>query len=702
MKKILSFTVVAIFILSIASVAYAEDECPKPPQVFCAEGEVVGMFKDDSGCTITKCVEKTENTVYCWNEATCVNGATWLNAFRCAVDSDCVCGGMDLNSGKCYVGNKAYYDVNVDKTKDCSDFCRLDERSAKCVKNYCTLVSLVDPAVAANPTACFTNLEEGTCCIGGVCKTAVNDCTQGLTTKFLGCSDTCTPIPECVGVGGVTGNPTAISGEKPIVSTIINPAVTSVNNCPTSATPSCNGGKVLGVFKDDNGCPIFKCVDMSENNPVVTAAAFPAVCFDESLNRQVLEINKKLGEAKDDTQIADLKTKLENINAEILQKKDECAQKKQHKQEQQYAQETTKGQAVPRGVAVGQVCEVSEDLRIKQDGAWKVYKDAIENGDDAAIASAKAALETINIEIQSARRECMDTIVPGQIKTGGGQGKIAECKVPQELYTKLEGLWKKSREISGDAIPPAGMKEQITQVEEEIRTAKATCNAAFITPTTNSQDLADGYKERIASTISSTDSTEAKIQSLKELRKEIDETIKNLIKEQKKFKFEEFKDLIDDVTVSPGSVEVGDAETESEDVEIETEIEGDNITVSTSDDFVLLEDGGLTVEASSVDISSDGITVDGTNLKVSPKTLLTKSKGLEQYKANAKVKIEKIKGKVQYRAEYQSQKKLFGFIPVTANNAVEVDATSGQVTSQEAPWWNGLATDDGPAVVATE
>jgi hypothetical protein len=771
-----------------------------------------------------------------------------LEDHPCAVDSDCVCGGKDLRSGKCYFGNKAYYDVNVDKTVDCS----CGELIAKCVKNTCTLVSPIDPAVAANPTACFVNLKEGTCCVGGICKTAVNDCTQGLTYRFLGCSDTCTLITECVGASGAISKPTATdkpttttncvtegnsylvaattvsgspaincceglvsatspelvgratcvkkttlsststcivkegiccignicseksasgcyddstmkflgctddcvprfecvstttlncvaegnsyllaatptrtcceglvpytrpdniggatcvkpgttSGDKLIVSTTSNPTITSVNNCPTPATPLCTEGKVIGVFKNDNGCSIFKCVDVSGNNPTGTAAAFPAICFDESLNRQVLEINKRLGETKDDAQIADLKTKLENINAEILKKKDECAQKKQYKQEQQYV--TTTAQAVPRGVAVGKVCEVSENLRVKQDNAWKVYKEVIEKGDNKAITSAKIDLETIRIEIQSVRQACMDTVVPGQIKKEEEQEKITECKIPQELYTKLESLWKNARESNTgtdgifDPILPADVQKAINEAEGKIRDYKAKCNAPTVTTTTNSQDLADGYKERIASAISSTDGTEAKIQSLKELRKEIDETIKNLIKEQKKFKFNEFKDLTDDVTISPGSVEIGDSKTESKDVEIETEIEGDNITVSTSSSFVLLEDSGLSVEASSVDISSDGITVNGTTLKVSPKKLLTKSKGLEQYKEDAKVKIEKIKGKVQYRAEYQSQKKLFGFIPVTANNAVEVDAVSGEITSKESPWWNGLATDAVP------
>lgn len=791
MKNILSFILMGVFALSIVGVAYAEERCPEQPQLFCTKGQDVGWFKDDGGCPITKCVEKTENTVYCWNEATCINGAVQMNANRCAVDSDCICGGEDLNTRKCYVGNKAYYDVNVDKTKDCSFYCTGPEgQKTKCVKNWCTLVFPTDSAYNSNPspTTCVTN-KSGSCCIGNICKTTVNGCQQGFMPNFFGCSDTCTPKFECLlnttkncimeGYQTQDTNPAVSCCEGLVPRTspeLVGRAICVKDTSPTSACVAKDNACCLGSIckTSANGClkdstikflgctdacvPRFECASTTSLNcvtegnsyivgavpapgspnaricceglvpytrpdnvggatcvkpgatsgekPIVsvqptmtttgTAAAFPAVCFDESLNRQVLEINKRLGEATDDTQIADLKTKLENINAEILQKKDECAQKKQYKQEQQYV--TTTAQAVPRGIAVGQVCEVSGDLRVKQDGVWKAYKEAIENGDDAAIASAKTALETIRTEIQSARQACMDTVVPGQIKNGGGYGQNAECKVPQELYTKLESLWKNARKLNTgtDGILPADVQKAINEAEDKIRDYKAKCNAPTVTSTTNSQYLADGYKERIAAAISSTDGTEAKIQSLKELRKEIDETIKNLIKEQKKFKFEEFKDITGDVTVSPGSVEIGDSKTESKDVEIETEIEGDSITVSTSDDFVFLEDSGLIVEASSVDISSDGITVDGTTLKVSPKKLLTKSKELEQYKEIAKVKIEKIKGKVQYRAEYQSQKKLFGFIPVTANNAVEVDATSGQVTSKESPWWNGLATDAAP------
>lgn len=207
MKKILSFIIVAVFVLSITGVAYAEEICPKPPRLSCAQGQVVGMFKDDNSCLITRCVEKTENTVYCWNDATCVNGATWMDANHCAVDSDCVCGGMDLNSGKCYVGNKEYYNVNVDKTKDCSDYCTgLEGRLVKCVKNWCTLMIATDTTADANlsPPRCVTAVSgsitnvSGSCCIEGICKTTSNSCAQGLMVNFFGCDDTCTPKFECL------------------------------------------------------------------------------------------------------------------------------------------------------------------------------------------------------------------------------------------------------------------------------------------------------------------------------------------------------------------------------------------------------------------------------------------------------------------------------------------------------------------------
>ena len=62
----------------------------------------------------------------------------------CAVDADCVCGGIDKASGNCFVGNKDYYaSPNVDKSQVCPDFCTGIGGNfvTKCVDNNCRNVN---------------------------------------------------------------------------------------------------------------------------------------------------------------------------------------------------------------------------------------------------------------------------------------------------------------------------------------------------------------------------------------------------------------------------------------------------------------------------------------------------------------------------------------------------------------------------------
>ena len=70
-----------------------------------------------------------------WNDPACDRAA----ANFCEKDGDCVCGGKDLATGECFIGNIEYYGSCVDKTKDCPDFCSgiTGEMRLKCEKNSC-------------------------------------------------------------------------------------------------------------------------------------------------------------------------------------------------------------------------------------------------------------------------------------------------------------------------------------------------------------------------------------------------------------------------------------------------------------------------------------------------------------------------------------------------------------------------------------
>ncbi len=67
----------------------------------------------------------------------------------CQNDDECICGGIDTQTNDCFMGNKNYYDLFVNKDQDCPDFCTgIDGRlQTACVKNACTLVRGEPPEV---------------------------------------------------------------------------------------------------------------------------------------------------------------------------------------------------------------------------------------------------------------------------------------------------------------------------------------------------------------------------------------------------------------------------------------------------------------------------------------------------------------------------------------------------------------------------
>ncbi len=91
----------------------------------CPDGSSVGRIPPD--CEFAPCPERSKD---------------W-----CETSEDCVCGGIDEKTKDCFVGNKGYYDLFVNKEQDCPDFCTgIDGRmAAVCQENHCALVRMAEP-----------------------------------------------------------------------------------------------------------------------------------------------------------------------------------------------------------------------------------------------------------------------------------------------------------------------------------------------------------------------------------------------------------------------------------------------------------------------------------------------------------------------------------------------------------------------------
>ena len=57
----------------------------------------------------------------------------------CENASDCICGGIDEKTGRCFIGNIDYYSKYVNKTAVCPDFCGgiASNLEIRCENNAC-------------------------------------------------------------------------------------------------------------------------------------------------------------------------------------------------------------------------------------------------------------------------------------------------------------------------------------------------------------------------------------------------------------------------------------------------------------------------------------------------------------------------------------------------------------------------------------
>jgi D-aminopeptidase len=515
-----------------------------------------------------------------------------------------------------------------------------------------------------NSTTSTCVIKEGKCCLGDICSTSSANCVQGTTPKFLGCDAACVAKVECV---------------KPDVNNTIT-CVREGNSYPVGTTPGsptytcCSGlvpysppGLVGGV----------KCVKPNSTN-TITCKPVDKACTANT--RQVI--------FKD-------KDGCEQIRCEGLEgpesNDDEGRSGNDNKA-------TPVSGRIPQGVAVGQKCDISEEYKNAGEALKEEYKNALESKKLDAAKVAREKMQELEQKIMDQRRACMTLNVPGLIKEDK-----KECLIPKDLADKMEALRAKVDTLRSQNVSiPSDVKNQISDLESKASDVRAKCNALKFSDQAKEGDVAAIYTARLKEAMSNNDS-DTKIQTLKELRKEIDETIKNLIEQKKKLKFSDMEGVADKVRLRPKTIDVGDSSTSSEDVEIETEIEGSEVTLSSTSTDVILSQDGLNVTATDLTVDSDGLSVEGVAVKISPTAMLNKNQNLDRNRARVtEMKLEKEGEKAVYNTKYDAKKKVLGFIPATAKQEMKIDASNGQLVSEKKPWWGFIASDVKEANTTTE
>ena len=531
------------------------------------------------------------------------------------------------------------------------------------------------------------------CCLGDVCVTTTSQLLPGYACKITGCDITCKPKVECTLSNLTTNdcqdkywfdNDNTDCGLKKFCGAYMyeglhtfdtkNACFEKLNTTTSIVTP------------DDNTNSNSSSNDTNSNTNSFDKPNGRIPCeIDQNLYLQMIDLNKQLTDANQDT-LPELKTKMIELTQKIKDQRNACkpdatntpaftSSSDSSINRQSTTSIDSQGSVPP---AIGIFCAISDENKNAQNDAWDAYKKALESKDDATISTAKMKIQSLEDKINSDRDACMSQRIPGKEK---GE----ECKVPQELYVQLKDAWKNN---AGN-----DMQEQIADIESKIKSYTQLCNAPSISSDAKPSDIVSYYKGKMINVMASSETSDNKIASLKDLRQEIDNTIANLIGQRKNIKFDDVKGMVDSVTVGANSISIGESKTDGTDVSIESYIGDSSVSVAPTTSGAEINQDGIKVDSVSVAVDKDGINVDGANVSVSPKELMQRHKLLSNMARVTALKLSKENNKAMYTANVDAKKNILGFIPATTNEEIKVDAENGNIISESKPWWSAISTD---------
>jgi hypothetical protein len=559
---------------------------------------------------------------------------------------------------------------------------------------------LVDGNGAMLPTCVAKGMA---CCIGDICVTT-SSCKQETMPNFLGCSDDCKPKIDCVNtpmcknpgevweINPTTKDYTCCKGERIKKADVINSTICAsrqdvglcsecgngnceswenICNCKDDCNIASNNNSKPNIIEENTNIKTIESVNEIKPTPIL----YKAQCVVKpELYKEMLELERKLRDVNQEGKdVVELKAKIETLNKRIKEQKDACI--------------GTTREMPPKAVAVGITCKISEELQKAMVDAKLQYTKAIELKNFEKAKEFREKLADLEKKSYEERKECINKNVPGL-----NIEKRSSCEIPKELFEKLEkNKYRLSELKSLNETAPKDLIQDTRELESKISLYKAKCNALNVSKNTNTKDIALYYQNQL-SEVMIDDNMDNKIEKLRDLRKEIDETIKNMLEQKKSLKYSEMNGVADKIEFKAKHVSVGDSETNGTEVEVEVEVKDSTVKVKPTDLAVLLSQEGYNVTTNDITVDENGIYVGGILIKTLPKAVFENNKNLER---NAEriigMKLEKEGEKAVYKTEYEVKKKLFFVIPAKAKYELKIDAENGETLQEKKPWWNGMA-----------
>jgi len=377
----------------------------------------------------------------------------------------------------------------------------------------------------------------------------------------------------------------------------------------------------------------------------------------------------------------------------------------------------------PEFVTTNQICSIPYDLEKKLKEAWANYEVLVkgdENGtiDMVSMKQVKENISNAETEINLIKQSCQPQYtansgnsgskpqeVPSQApstpnQNAPGQSGVApgqtikpgeECTVPVELTQEFEGLWKGYNEAlaNNDTTKAEEMKTVISTIEQKISSTKGQCVKTIVSDNVGTRDVAGYYKQKVTEVMAPGMDTDSQITQLKILRNEIDNMIMELLNKKNKLNASDVSGVVDEIKMKHNSIQAGNSTISTTTATISTQINNQNIEVQPSETGVTMTDGTTVVSIPELSIRANKISIADQVIQVAPSAVMVRAKMQNQKQLNMSVE----NGTPIYNIKGDENRNFLWVVPVTMEKQVKIDATNGNVLSEEKPWWSGLTSE---------
>lgn len=204
--------------------------------------------------------------------------------------------------------------------------------------------------------------------------------------------------------------------------------------------------------------------------------------------------------------------------------------------------------------------------------------------------------------------------------------------------------------------------------------------------TNSGEEIKDYYKTRIEK-ITSFGKVDEQIKELKELKEEIDNLIKELIKSKNAITTNDVGGLVEKISVNPGMIKADNVEIKTIEKKILMDVNDKPISIEPTEKEVIIKDEKLSVKASGVSIQNNVLRVGNAEVKLTASDVVDKLKVVPK-----SIELMEENAKAVYKIKAEENRKLLGLIPIKIENDLTANAENGDVLEEHKPWYAFLTT----------